>query len=285
VTIQRKTPQGGTWIGQTQYILDTIDTFKDEIGVNVRTTPLDRAPEVEKTPVDPERVSLYRSVVGKIGYLARWTRPDLAVAFSVLGRHQETPSEGAFDLAARVLGYMWYTRESGLFLNHKNTERPITIYTDSDWAADKQGRRSQTGYISFVLGGAVSWNSVKQHSVALSTMEAEFMAASEAVKEGMHLRKIAMDLELQIGDQSVLVLCDNQPALQALERPACHSKAKHIDIRYNFVREAIVDGTVDARYVPTDRNLADPLTKGLGKTLLHRLVSSWGIGSRGRVIV
>ncbi|KAJ9513377.1 hypothetical protein QJQ45_001421 [Haematococcus lacustris] len=134
-------------------------------------------------------------------------------------------------------------------------------YSDVDYAGDKDTARSTTGYIFTLNGGAISWSSRLQPTVAMSTAEAEYMAASSAAKEALWLRKLMRDLQL---DASCVHLgCDNQAAIQLLHNPMATSRAKHIDVHHHFVRERISRGEVAFHYCHTSSMLADILTKPL----------------------
>jgi len=139
-------------------------------------------------------------------------------------------------------------------------------HADADWGNDPTDRRSTTGYI-FTFGRTpVSWKTRKQPTVALSSCEAEYMALAEATKEAIYLRNLANSMNLiQVAETTVF--CDNQGTL-ALTRNGGrqHSRTKHIDVRYHFIRE---QSEVTFQHVPTCDNVADFLTKSLG-TLQHR---------------
>ncbi|CAK1594595.1 unnamed protein product [Parnassius mnemosyne] len=139
---------------------------------------------------------------------------------------------------------------------------PRKIYIDS--------RKSNTGYIFMMNGGPVSWASRKQNTVALSTTESEYMAASEAAKEILWLRQLLIDID---EPQLVITLCiDNQSAIKLIHNPIYHKRTKHIDIRYNFIREKVEQNVINVQYVKSSNQLADFLTKALpsGKFILNR---------------
>jgi hypothetical protein len=110
----------------------------------------------------------------------------------------------------------------------------------------------------------VSWFSRKQRSVALSTAEAEYMAASQATCEALWLRKLLVDLFDQELRPTV-IYCDNQSCIQLSENPVFHDRSKHIEIRYHFIRDYVQRGAVELRHISTDEQVADILTKSLGR--------------------
>ena len=135
-------------------------------------------------------------------------------------------------------------------------------YTDSDWAGSVSNRKS-TSRCCFGLGSAVvSWLSRKQKSVALSSAEAEYMAASQAACEPIWLRKILCGLfDLELGP--TLIHCDNQSCIKLTENPVFHERTKHISIKYHFIRDWVQKGVVKLEYISTDEQVADILTKSL----------------------
>jgi hypothetical protein len=140
----------------------------------------------------------------------------------------------------------------------------ITGYCDSDWGSDPNDRRSVTGYAFVMCGGAVSWQSKRQKSIALSSVEAEYMAARAAAQEAIWWRSFLRDLGHNVTQPTVLHT-DNQGSIAIAKNPEWHAKTKHIDIQYHFTREHVADRDVELRYIPTEHMPADTLTKPLAK--------------------
>ena len=142
------------------------------------------------------------------------------------------------------------------------SEKPILIgYTDSDMAGDVDSRKSTSGYLINFAGGAVAWQSRLQKCVALSTTEAEFIAATEASKELIWMRKFLQ--ELGFTQERYVLLCDSQSAIHLGKNSTFHSRSKHIDVRYHWIRDALDDKLLELEKVHTDDNGADMLTKSL----------------------
>jgi hypothetical protein len=143
-------------------------------------------------------------------------------------------------------------------------------YVDADYAGDIDSRRSTSGFVLSVFGSAVVWGSKKQHSVATSTVEAEFMATSLAIKELNWLRGFLE--EIGTPPWSVKLYCDNQGCIANLKNPLYSKYTKHIAVCFHFAREAIAKGQVTLCYVESARNKADMLTKPLARPVfqLHR---------------
>ena len=133
-------------------------------------------------------------------------------------------------------------------------------YSDADWAGDVNDRKSTSGYLFMMSGAAVSWKSRKQTCVALSTAEAEYVALAGAIQEATWMRQLLDDLHNGQVEPTV-ILEDNQSAICIAQNPQYHSKTKHIDIKYHYVREKVSDSTVELRYCPTSEMIADVLTK------------------------
>ena len=113
-----------------------------------------------------------------------------------------------------------------------------------------------------MAGGAITWRSKLQTSVALSSTEAEYMALSQCTQEAIHLRSLLAAVGV-ICDQPTTVFENNQGCIALAENPVNHQRTKHIDVRYHFTRDAVLDGTISIEYLPTQEQLADLLTKGV----------------------
>jgi len=141
-------------------------------------------------------------------------------------------------------------------------------YTDSDFAGDLDKRRSTSGYVFTLHGGAISWRSRLQNCVTQSTTEAEYVAAAEACKEAIWLSRLVVDLKITV--EMPVLHCDSQSAIQLAKNPVFHAKTKHIDVKYHFIREVLEDEQLKFVKVHTTENPADLLTKGLpGESFAH----------------
>jgi len=149
-------------------------------------------------------------------------------------------------------------------------------YSDSDWAGDLDDRKSTSGYLFQISGAAVSWRSKKQTCVALSTAEAEYMALAGAAQEAIWMRQLSSELK-NGPTEATTIFEDNQSAICMAKNPQFHGRAKHIGIKYHFIREQVSSGTVDLKYCRTDEMIADMLTKGLSRDRLTKLRNMAGI--------
>ena len=137
------------------------------------------------------------------------------------------------------------------------------VYVDSDWAGDRTDRKSISGYVGLIDGGAVSWGSRKQTSVSLSTVEAEFIVASTAVKEILWHRSLFSSLNVTLTSPTSLLI-DNQGALDLIKSGQINDRTKHIDIKFRHVCDQEDQGRISSQHVATQEQIADIMTKPLG---------------------
>ena len=149
---------------------------------------------------------------------------------------------------------------------------------DADYAGDLDKRRSTTGYVFTLAGGVISWMSKLQETVVLSTTEAEYIATSDSYKEEIWLKGL-LD-EIGRTQEKVNVFCDSQSAIHLATNPAYHSKTKHIDVRYHFVRHIIKGGKVVLKKVRTQENHADIFTNPVTIEKLRWCLASLGLQKR-----
>ena len=158
-------------------------------------------------------------------------------------------------------------------------ELAVKGYTDAGFQIDKDDSRSQAGFVFCLNGGAVSWKSSKQDTAADSATEAEYIAALEAAKEAVWIRKFVSELGVVPSASCPLDLyCDNMGAIAQAKEPRSHQKSKHILRRYHLIREIIDRGDVKICKVHTDLNVADPLTKPLSQSKFEAHTKAMGIG-------
>jgi hypothetical protein len=216
----------------------------------------------------------YAELVGSLLYLSCCTRPDISYAVGSLARYMAKPSIEHWQAAKALLRYLRGTQSLGLNFG-RVASGCLQVFADADYAGCLDTRRSTTGYVFLISGTAVSWSSKLQHTVAVSTAEAEFMAAAAAVREALWFKLLADDLGWTLG--CLTILGDNQAALHLLKNPAISHRAKHIDVLHLFARERVVRGEVQFKYCPTEYNVADILTKSLVKQLHIKHVQSLGL--------
>jgi hypothetical protein len=166
------------------------------------------------------------------------------------------------------LRYLVYTPKFGLWYPWGSTFDLIG-YSDADWAGCKINRKSTSGTCQFLGRSLVSWASKKQNSVALSTTEAEYIAAGHCDTQLLWMRQTRMDYGYKL--TKVHLLCDNESAIRMADNPVEHSRTKHIAIRYHFLRDHQQKGNIEIAYINTKEQLADIFTKPLDEQTFTKL--------------
>ena len=208
----------------------------------------------------------YRSLVGALIYLAVCTRPDISYAVSQLARYSSAPTEAHWRAAMDLLRYLRGTEKDGLLYACKGASPVLCMYSDSDWAACEDTRRSCTGYVSEFANATITWSSRMQSSVKDSTLYAEYTAVSEALKDVIWLRNLLTEIELEPRGPTTMFQ-DNQGTIAFSKNPRVHKRTKHIDVKHHMIREHIEEGIIIVEYVESKFNKADLLTKALAKSL------------------
>jgi hypothetical protein len=244
-----------------------------------RTTPLSKDQQLTKAGPGQElreaEAQLYRSLVGKLMWMANGTRPDIQQAVSTLARYMSRPSDLHLRAAKSTLRYVMGTPSFGLVYRASSSScntgpGALEGFGDADFAGDLDSRRSTTGFVFLLNGAAISWQSRLQKTVAVSTAEAEYMAAGAAVKEALWLRKLLSEA-LGGAPNCVPLWSDNQAALKLLKDAGSQNKTKHIDVLHHFARERVARGEVSFAYIPTAHMIADCMTKPLPEKMFVTL--------------
>ncbi|XP_017420329.2 uncharacterized mitochondrial protein AtMg00810-like [Vigna angularis] len=255
--------ENGIVMHQSRYVLDLPKRF-EMVDCNAANTPAEVGLKLEKEPdeeaVDP---TAYRSIVGSLRYLCN-TRPDLSYSVGVVSRYMECPRLSHLNAVKRILRYLQGTHSYGILLGRGETgeEVQITSYSDADWCGDKEDRKSTAGYIFFMGGTPISWSSRKEPVVALSSCEAEYIAACEATCQATWLGFLLEGLKIELTGR-VRLLVDNKSAIDLAKHPASHGRSKHIETRFHYIREQVSSGRLDVVHCRSEDQLADILTKAL----------------------
>lgn len=220
------------------------------------TTPLDTHVKLAKAPTDADTSNVsskqYQALVGSLMYAALATRPDISYVVQMLSQYNSRPNNKHWQAAKHVLRYLKGTQSFAITyggsrddLNVKGFFRNFRLegYSDADWGANPDDRRSISGFAFLVGNGIVVWSSKKQTTVALSTMEAEYMAISYATRHAIWLRALLAELTFT-QDGPTTINADNQSAIALSKDNVNHSRSKHIDIRHHFIRECILADTI-----------------------------------------
>jgi hypothetical protein len=231
----------------------------------------------DMSPEEQERMRKvpYRSIIGMLLYLAMGTRPDIAFAVSYFSRFSAQPSLLHWRGLKQVVRYLIGTKSYGIRYS-KSGQTTFESFSDADWASDSSDRKSITGWIIRMRNGALCWSSTKQKCVALSTMEAELIALAAASSEVLWWRQLLAELGVKQAKPTVIHE-DNQSCIAYAKNSGSAHRAKHIDLRYHFVRDEITNGKLKLRYIQSRANPADIFTKPLPPAIFLELRTLLGI--------
>ena len=210
-------------------------------------------------------------------YLEVCTRPDIAFAMGMLGRYQQNPGMDHWRAAKKVMRYLQGTKDYMLTYRHSD-HLELVGYTDADFAGCVDSKKSTSGYIFLLAGGAVSWKSIKQTLTASSTMEAEFVACYEGTSHATWLMNLITGLTIMDSIcRPLKMFCDNSAVVFFTKNNKSGSRSKHIDIKYLVVRDRVKAGTIIIEHMGTELMVADPMTKGLPPSLFKSHVDRMGL--------
>ena len=225
-----------------------------------------------------EHPTLYWEAIGALLYASMGTRPDITYAVQTLSQFASKPSKDHWWAVKRVLQYLQGTKDLGMTYDDTNSFADIHVsrYSDTDWASLTINHWSISGYVFTIVRGAVAWSSKKQPTVALSLMEAEYMASSNVTTQAIWLWKLFNELNF-IQSSPAELLLDDQSAIVLASNPQFHPQSKHINIWHHFIRSCISDGQVQLYWCLTDKMIVDILTKPLAYPKFNLLSQSLGM--------
>ncbi len=278
IEISRDRSTRRLFINQSEYTQNVLEKF-GMINSKPVVTPMDRSyHDVTMDGFHPAVDVPYRQAIGSLMYLMITTRPDIAYAIGKLSQHNQTPRDHDWVAVKRVLRYISGTRDYGILYDGS---KPLEIdgYSDADWGVCKTSRKSTSGAIFLVAGGAVSWRSKKQTCVATSTCEAEYIASCLATKESIWLARLLSDLENREKPSIVSIKIDNEGTIDTANNMSINQRNKHIDLQYHFVRHAVQNQQVQLEYCESSEQVADSLTKPLVRVLFEKLRLMQGLST------
>ncbi|KAH9687889.1 Integrase catalytic domain-containing protein [Citrus sinensis] len=266
VEIERDRAAGVMFLSQKKYLTRVLHSFQ-MLNSKPVGTPLAahfRLSNLQCRKISEEKLEIedvpYANAVGCLMYAMVLIRPDISHVVSVVSRYMATPGNEHWKAVKWIMRYLSGTLSCGLvYGKNKGSCEGLLGFVDSDYAGDLDRRRSLTGYMFLFNGCLVNWKATLQYVVALSTTEAEYTAATEAVKEALWLQGLMR--ELGVKKKTVTVYCDSSSALHLCRNPAHHERTKHIDIKFHFIRNEVSKGAVKMSKVHTYENPADMLTK------------------------
>jgi hypothetical protein len=278
--IHRDREHGTITITQTNYI-QKILAHRGMEDCNPVASPMDPNVKLEKLPPSttyPEINREYQSMTGELLYAAIMTRPDIAYAVQTLSQFNTNPGPIHLTAVKRVYRYLRGTTNLGITYKASadSDSSQLKLFTDADWGNSLVDRKSISGYVSMLSGGATTWSSKKQATVALSTMEAEYIALSHATRENLWLRSLFTELDLTPSSPTPIFV-DNRSAIDFTLNAGYHARSKHIDIRHHFIRDTVASNEVSVHHCASEENLADIFTKPLPRIQHEEQVRKLGM--------
>ncbi|GJU79580.1 retrovirus-related pol polyprotein from transposon TNT 1-94 [Tanacetum coccineum] len=241
----------GIFINQSKYAYEIVQKY------GLLSTDFVDTPMVEKNKLDEDLqgkqvdATVYHGMIGSLMYLTS-SRPDLIYAVCLCARYQAKPTEKHLQVVKRIFRYLKGTINMGLWYS-KDTDMSLTTYADTDHAGCQDTRRSTSGSAQFLGDKLVSWSSKKQKSTAISSTKAEYISLSGCCAQIL----------------AIALCCNN----------VHHSRAKHINVRYHFIKEQVENGIMELYFVRTEYQLADIFTKPLPQDRFNFLIEKLGMRS------
>ncbi|GKC45173.1 hypothetical protein Tco_1062895 [Tanacetum coccineum] len=214
-------------------------------------------------------------MIGSLMYLTA-SRPDLVFVVCLCARYQENPTEKHLHAVKQIFRYLRGTINMGLWYS-KDSCIALTAFANADHAGCQDTRRSTSESMQLLGDRLVSWSSKKQKSIAISSTDVEYIALSGCCTQILWMRSQLTDYGL--GFNKIPLYCDNKSAIALCCNNVQHSRLKHIDIRYHFIKEQVENGVVELYFVITEYQLADIFTKALGREILEFLINKLGMRS------
>jgi hypothetical protein len=218
--------------------------------------------------------SFFKQLIGSMMYLTA-TRPDIMYAVSLLSRYMSRPTELHHSATKIILRYLQGTTMFGI-LYRRGGSHELIGFTDNDYAGSVEDRRSTLGYIFMLSGVAVTWSSRKQLIVTLSTTKAEFITAAGSSCQAIWMQRVLKKIDY-MGSESTVIFCDNNSTIKLTRNLVMHSRRKHIDVRYHFLRELVNDGVVQLQFCGARQQIVDIFTKPLKLELFWELRRRLGV--------
>lgn len=266
ISLQRN-EEGFFEMSQSEYIQKILEVTEMN-DAKVSRIPMDTGyHKVEGEPLDSN--DDYRKLIGMLLYLSVNSRPDIAAAVAILCQKVSAPTSNDLNEAKRVLRYLKGTKDLRLKMGSSNGKDELWAFTDSDWAEDKVNRKSNSGFVCFLSNSPVMWKSKKQTIVATSSAEAEYIALSSGAKEVIWIKRMIESFGLK-QEKPTKMYSDSMSAIAMVTKPKSGSKSKHIDTKFHHVKDLVSNKVIELQYVPTERNVADVLTKPLGKNKMKQ---------------
>ena len=270
-------PDNNIQLCQRKFAEDILNKYQM---MDLKPSPIPATPHLsvnsDMAPKDPQEIKEmetqpFQEMLGSLRYLVSCTRPDLCYIIGYLSRFMQNPGKPHLDALLQVFQYLKSTTLLGLSYKRQNHhDLQLQGWCDADYNSDKDTRHSTTGYVFTIAGGAISWKSKKQNTVALSSTEAEFIAPAYTAKEGVWLQRLLFEFLAECTTRVCTSILpkftsgiDNQSCITLLKVPKHHENTKHIDYKYFYVKE-LIEGTKEDQsilvinYTPTNQQVVNP---------------------------
>ncbi|KAJ8717783.1 hypothetical protein PYW07_005713 [Mythimna separata] len=279
IHVERDRKRGVIYLDQRKYILEVLQKYGMSNCKTVRTPMEPNTKLSRKGNTDEINVIEfpYQEIIGCLLYISQVTRPDISFVVNMLSKYNCKPETQHWVALKRVMRYLKGTQDYRLTYKQNSEETMAHGFCDADWATSEDDRRSCTGYAFVFQGGSISWNSRRQPTVALSTTEAEYMSLSSCIQEALWLKQFQECFWPQMINKSMVIYSDNQSSIKLSGSDGYHSRTKHIDVRHHFIRDKVLEGTIEVRYIQTDEMVADALTKATTYSKLFFCSSKMGL--------
>jgi hypothetical protein len=268
-----------TTIGQDGYVEKILARFNLETANSADTPGLpgqilskEDCPDEHSAEQKEMSQKPFRSLVGSLMYAYIGTRPDIGAALVKTAAFCMNPGVSHWVAAKRIARYLKGTVNQTISYSGQlksGDKIKITAFADSDWAQDRDDRKSTSGYVVMLSGGPVSWQCRKQPTRALSSCEAEFIALTEVTKEVLWLTYFLG--ELGIDFETPIIYTDSRSAMEWSKNASNHQRTKHVALKYFFIRDEVANKSIKIAYVSTKDNVADILTKSTTKAIYKHL--------------
>jgi histone deacetylase 1/2 len=271
--IEVKTVSNGLKLSQERYAADVIQRagMKKCKPMSTPLSSVEKLSAIEGTPLGPEDVSRYRSLVGALQYLTL-TRPDISFSVNKVCQFLHAPTTSHFCAVKRILRYVQGTLNVGRKIGRSKSTM-VSAFADADWAGCPDDRRSTGGFAVFFGSNLISWCAKKQATVSRSSTEAEYKSLANATAEIMWVQKLLDELRVQ-HPRFARLWCDNLGATYLSANPVFHARTKHIEVDFHFVRERVAQRLLDIRWIHTDDQLADGFTKPISVAKINNFRSN-----------
>ncbi|GJW75164.1 putative ribonuclease H-like domain-containing protein [Tanacetum coccineum] len=263
--LQVKQQPDGIFISQDKYVADILKKF-DFLSIRTATTPIESNKPLVKDEdgVDVD-VHVYRSMIGSLMYLTA-SRPDIMFAVCACARFQVTPKASHLNAVKRIFRYLKHQPKLGLWYP-RDSPFELEAYSDSDYGGASLDRKSTTGGCQFLGRRLISWQCKKQTIMANSTTEAEYVAAANCCGQVLWIQNQMMDYGFNFMNTKIHI--DNESTISVIKNPVAHSRTKHIEIRFHFIRDCYEKRLIEVIMIHTDHYVADLLTKGFDVTRIR----------------